>query len=179
MKEHRLNDGAVSEPFHCFEDLIEMQSGIGPINPFNVFLIYGVKLQLSVVDLEKRVKNGLTRDKEGVCQDRDLRLRAILITELQNVIHDFRKFRVTGRFAVPGEGQRIGELPLGFHFLELFPEHRTDEPPARHLLMRTRVGIEADLAVNAVEGADLAVPRADIDTERNAETAAVNGAENG
>ena len=45
--------------------------------------------------------------------------------------------------------------------------------------MRTRVGIEADLAVNAVEGADLAVPRADIDTERNAETAAVNGAENG
>lgn len=58
VKEHRLNDGAVSEPFHRFKDLIEMQSGIGPIHPLNVFLIHGIKLQLSVVDLEKRVKNG-------------------------------------------------------------------------------------------------------------------------
>ena len=45
--------------------------------------------------------------------------------------------------------------------------------------MRTCVSVETDLAVNAVKGTDLAVPRADIDTKRNAEAAAVNRAENG
>ena len=42
VKEHRLNDGAVSEALHRLEDLIEMQGGIRSINPLNVFLIHGV-----------------------------------------------------------------------------------------------------------------------------------------
>ena len=44
---------------------------------------------------------------------------------------------------------------------------------------RTIVFVEAALAINAVERADLPVGRHEVDAEGNAQSAAVNGAENG
>jgi hypothetical protein len=41
------------------------------------------------------------------------------------------------------------------------------------------VFVEAALAIDAVEGADLTVGRHEVDAERNAQTATVNGAEDG
>lgn len=89
------------------------------------------------------------------------------------------KLRCGGGLAVACEGDYIGELALGCHLAQLCLERFEYHGSRVIRLMAGALGVEAVLAVDAVERADFAAGRHHVDAERETKATAANGPKDG
>ena len=113
-----------------------------------------------------------------VGEHRDASLGAILVAQAEGVVDDFRKVRVTCRFAVACKSEYVGQLTIMLHLLQLLFQFGGHFLTCWQWQGRAVVFVEATLAIDAVERTDLAVGRQQVDAERDAKAAAVDRAEN-
>ena len=175
--EHRLDDHVTMEGLEAVDDLIDIVGAVRVIYLINISGIDGVEFQDVVIHLHERVVYLWTVDHRGIAEYGDLRLRTVLVAQTDGVGDDLCEVGMTGGFAVACKGEDIGQLTVGHHLLEFGFQF------LRHLLTggererRTVVFIETTLAIDAVERADLTVGWQQVDAQRDAETAAVDRAE--
>ena len=175
--EHRLDDHVTMEGLEAVDDLIDIIGAVRVIYLINISGIDGVEFQDVVIHLHERVVYLWTVDHRGIAEYGDLRLRTVLVAQTDGVGDDLCEVGMTGGFAVACKGEDIGQLTVGHHLLEFGFQF------LRHLLTggegerRTVVFIETTLAIDAVERADLTVGWQQVDAQRDAETAAVDRAE--
>ena len=86
---------------------------------------------------------------------------------------------MTCRLAIAGKGEHVGHTALGLHLLQALLQGFGHFLSCGHRLLRTVRLVEAALAVDAVEGAHLAIGWQQVDAKRQAETAAMHRAEDG
>ena len=101
----------------------------------------------------------------GIAQHRHLGLRGVQVAQPQRIVDDAGKVGVPGRFAVAGKGKHIGMHTLGFHLLQFLFQGLCHLLPRGTRLVRTVVAVESTLAVDAVEGANLAVAGLQVDAK--------------
>ena len=90
-----------------------------------------------------------------------------------------RKLRCGGGLAVAGKRDYIGQLTFDCHLAQLGLQGVEHHNGRVIRLVAGALGIEAVLAVDAVERADLAARRHHVDTERKAQATAANGPKDG
>ena len=102
-----------------------------------------------------------------------------LVTQGDYVVHDGCKFRVGRRLSVAGKRQDVGSRALAAHLFQSPGES------IAHLAARgarqggATVGVEATLAIDAVEGADFPIAWHQVDAQRDTQPAAVDRPEDG
>lgn len=94
-----------------------------------------------------------------------------------SVVDDSGKIRMSCGLSVARKGQDIGMNALRMHLLELRLETGCNLLTCGTPVLRAEILIETALAVDAVERADLAIRWHEIDSKRDAESAAVDGTE--
>jgi len=175
--EHGLDDHVAMEGLEAVDDQIDIVGAVRMIYLINIGGIDSVEFQDVVIHLHEGIMYLLTVDHRGIAEYGDLSLRTVLVAQTDGVGDDLGEVGMTGRFAVACKGEDIGQLTVGHHLLEFGFQF------LRHLLTggegerRTVVFIETTLAIDAVERTDLAVGWQQVDAQRDAETAAVDGAE--
>ena len=107
----------------------------------------------------------LAMNHGGVGEHADLRFRTILVAQKDGVVDDFCKMRMTGRFTVACKGEYIRQLTLCRHALQGLLQLGSHLFTCRTGQGRAMVGIEATLAIDAVEAAHLTVGRHEVDAK--------------
>ena len=166
------------EGLHPFNDLPHVIMPLRTVHPIDIFGVDGVQLQDVVIHPHQGVVHLRAMNHRRVAQHTHLRLRTIRVAQLNGVVYNLGKVRMTRRLAVASICQHIRQLPLSLHLLQF--QHQ----PLRHLLAcwhgkrRTMVLIESTLTVYAVKAAHLTVCRQQVDAQRYAQSTAMYGAEN-
>ena len=175
--EHGLDDHVAMKGLETVDDQIDIVSTVRMIYLINIGGIDSVEFQDVVIHLHEGIMYLLTVDHRGIAEYGDLSLRTVLVAQTDGVGDDLGEVGMTGRFAIACKSEDIGQLAVGHHLLEFGFQF------LRHFLTggegerRTMVFIETTLAIDAVERTDLAVGWQQVDAQRDAETAAVDGAE--
>ena len=180
FEEHGLDDDVTLEALESFDDLIYLiPFAFGAIHLINIYGVDGVELLDVVVNLHQGIMDFGTVDEGGIGEHADLGIREILVAQPDGIFYDFGEMGIGRGFTVAGKGEYVGVGAICFHVLQFGFEGSGYFFPCRHLLLGTVVSIETAFAIDAVEGADLSVGRKEIDAETDAETAAMDGPEDG
>ena len=118
-------------------------------------------------------------DHRRVAQHTHFCLRAILVAQPDGVANDLREMRMTGGLTVARKGQYIRQLSISHHRLQLGLQFLGHLLTGGEGQRRTVVLVEATLTIDTVERAHLAVGRQQVDAQRDAQPAAMHGAEDG
>ena len=167
------------EAFHVFDDLLDIVVAGGAIYLINIGGVHGVELQDVVVDTHQGVVHLWTVNHCGVAEHADLGIGTVLVAQTDGVVDNLGKVGMAGGLAIAGKGQHVGQLPFGHHLLQLLFQLLCHQLARRTGKGRAVIAIESTLAVDAVEGAHLAVGRLQVDAQRDAESAAMDRPENG
>ena len=160
---HRLDDKVSVKCLHPFDNLVDIIVAVGAVHLINIYRVDGVEFLNVVIHPHQGIVYGLTVYHRGIAQYGDLRLRTVLVAQADGVTDDLREMGVTGRFAVAGKGQHVGQLAVGDHLTEFLFESGGYLFACGHRQGGTVVFVEAALAVDTVEGAYLAVGRQQVD----------------
>ena len=114
-----------------------------------------------------------------MCRWRARRSWGQLIAQRDGAGNRLGKLRCGGGLAVSCEGDHIGELALGCHLAQLCLERVESLGSCVVRLVAGALGVEAVLAVDAVERADFAAGGHHVDTEREAKATTANGPKDG
>ena len=167
------------EAFHVFDDLLDIVVAGGAIYLINIGGVHGVELQDVVVDTHQGVVHLWTVNHCGVAEHADLGIGTVLVAQTDGIVDDLSKVGMAGGLAIAGKGEHVGQLPFGHHLLQLLFQLLCHQLARRTGKGRAVIAIESTLAVDAVEGAYLAVGRLQVDAQRDAESAAMDRPENG
>ena len=106
-------------------------------------------------------------------------MSTILVAQADGIVDNLSKVRMAGGLTVACKGQHVRQLPLSRHLLQFGLQLFCYQFTCRTGQRGAVVFIQTALAIDTVEGADLTVGRHEVDAERYAQTATVNGAEDG
>ena len=101
------------------------------------------------------------------------------VAQLYGVFNDGLEIGMRSRFTIAGKCQHIWQTPFTHHLNELLLQFFAHLFARRTMEAWPMVGIEATLAIDAIERANLAVGRHEIDAQRNSQTATVDRTEDG
>ena len=139
----------------------------------------GIELKNVVVDHHERVVHLGAVGACAVGEHGDLGVWGKLVAQCDGAGDGPWKLRCGGGLAVACEGDYIGELALGCHLAQLCLERFEYHGSRVIRLMAGALGVEAVLAVDAVERADFAAGRHHVDAERETKATAANGPKDG
>lgn len=179
LHEHRLDDAMALEEFEACDLLLDIVVPSRPVYSSDIIGVDCVELQDVVVEVQKRFANLRTAYLCGVREDAHLGGRAFPVANLPHFVDNLGEVRVKGRLSVPGKGQDVWNNPILLKFNEFAfqsPDHFFD---GGQRVLCAAFFVQAAFAIDAVEAAHFTTFRQEIDAERNAQSTAVNGAENG
>ena len=162
--EHGLNDEMAVEGLHALNDLSHVVGARWVVDARNIMKVYGVELQDVVVHPHQGIVDGLAVDHRGIAQYGDFRLRAVLVTQADDIVDDLREVGMTGGLTIASKGQHVRQLTFGSHLLQLLFQLGGHLFACGEGQGRTVVFVETALAVDAVERTHLAVGRQQVDT---------------
>ena len=165
------------ESLEAVDDQLDIVGAVGMIYLINISRIDGVEFQDIIIYPHQGIVYLLAVDHRGIAEYGDLCLRTVLVAQTDRIADDLCKMRMTGGLTVAGKGEDIGQLTVGNHLLQFGFKLLRDFFPGGEGERRTVVFIETTFAIDTVEGTDLAVGRQQVNAQRDAEAAAMDGAE--
>ena len=160
------------------QDALQAESGGRMIDTFDQRVGRGVDFEDGVVHAFERRGDGRHVHAGGVGEHRDLRGREIGIPQFEGVVDDAREFGIEGGLSVAREGDGIDPDAVQQARGQLVLQRGADFGCRGQDLVFEAVLVPAALAVDAVESAEFAPARQEVDAERGSQPAAVDGAEN-
>ena len=159
-----------------FTDIVMSSWGI---HAPNVFRIDRVEFQNIVVHHKQGLPHTWFGGQRGIAQNAHTGLGAMAVAQLYGVFNDGFEIGMRRRFTIAGKSQHIWQTPFTHHLNELLLQFFAHLFARRTMEAWPMVGIEATLAIDAIERANLAVGRHEIDAQRNSQTATVDRTEDG
>ena len=138
-----------------------------------------IELKNVVVDHHERIVYLGAVGARAVGEHGDLGVRGKLVAQRDGTGDGLRKLRCGGGLTVAGKRDHIGELSLGCHLAQLCLECIEHHGSRVIRLVAGALGVEAVLAVDAVERADFAAGGHHVDAEREAKATTANGPKDG
>lgn len=151
----------------------------GAVDTADVIDVDGVEFENVVVEAFEGFEDGGTANEGGIAQHADFGIGEIFVTQGDDVVHYFWKLWMGCGFAVAGKSEYVGVWPVLLHEDQTCFEGGVHFFTGGQAMMGVVVLVVSALAVDAIEGAVLAVVGKQVDAQRYAETAAVDGAEDG
>ena len=111
LHEHCLDHAFAVEGLHLLDECRQVVAAVGTVYPVNVVGVDRIELQQRIVNLKKSFENGGNADFG--------RWRKT-VSQGDNVVDNFRKFRMRCGFAVSGKSKVVGLDAVGSHFNEFF-----------------------------------------------------------
>lgn len=178
-QKHRLDNDVTVKACERLDLVLDVIGANGLVEQLDKRRVDGIELKNVVVDHHERVVHLGAVGARAVGEHGDLGVWGKLVAQRDGAGNGLRKLRCGGGLAVACEGDHIGELTLGCHLAQLCLE-RVEYHGSRVIrLMAGALGVEAVLAVDAVERADFAAGRHHVDAERETKATAANGPKDG
>ena len=177
--EHGLDDEMAVEGFQLFDDLLHVVCTRRTVDPTDIIGIHSVEFQDVVVNALQGSHHLRTVEHGRIAQHAHLGRREIAVAQGQRVIHDFRKMRVGGRFAVAGKSQHVRGRAVGFHVLQADFQCFAHLFAGRAAQVCTVVRIETAFTIDAIKRTHFTVSRHQIDAQGHSQSTAMYGTENG
>ena len=138
-----------------------------------------IELEDVVVDHHERIVHLGAVGARAVGKHGNLGVWCQLVAKRDSAGDGLRKLRCGGGLAVAGKRDHIGQLTLDCHLAQFGLECVEYHGSCVIRLVAGALGVEAVLAIDAVERADLAARRHHVDTERKAQATAADGPKDG
>ena len=147
----------------------------GAVEELDEVGVHGVELEDVVVHKHERLAYGGAVGHGGVGEHGNLAAGGVLVAQAHRGAHCLGERGRRRGFAVAGERDDVGQHAGLAHLAQLRLEGRLVFLGAHAALVRAALGVEAVLAVQAVERADLARRRHEVDAQRHSQATAVDG----
>ena len=154
------------EEFHIPDYILHVIVSVGLIDLCRQSVRRSVQFKDRVVHQMQRCRYFRPADAGGIGEHRNHSRREEPVAKLQRVAYNLREIRIESGFTVPGEGDRVDGSTVGGTGTQFFFKQCTDFSRVGKLPVRSAVGIPTAFAVDAVEIAELAFRRKQVNPKR-------------
>ena len=120
LHEHCLDHAFAVEGLHLLDECGQVIAAVGTVYPVNVVGVDRIELQQRIVNLKKGFENGGFKNVTGIRENADFGRRRKTVSQGDNVVDNFREFRVRRGLAVSGKSKVVGLDAVCSHFNEFF-----------------------------------------------------------
>lgn len=137
----------------------------GAVDTADVIYVDGVEFEDVVVESFEGFEDGGTADEGGVAQYADFGIGEIFVAQSDNIVHYLGKLWMRRGFSIACKGKYVGVWPVLLHDEQTCFEGGVHFFTGGQAMMGVVVFVVAALAVDAIEGAVLAVVGKQVDAQ--------------